>query len=364
MGIFRAAARLSGLAVALGGATARAQAASTELSWSAPNACPAEASVQSDVERMLGQPLAERRDQKLRVEGTVREDATSRFVVTLRVTSARGSQRRELSSTDCQKVTEAAVLVIALAIDPTLVPPPSSDPPDPIEPAPTPEASSAAAAAASNATAAPTPAEPASEPAAPTLFETPAAPPRDERAVSAERAPTAAPWKLSGAAVGLASGGPLPGVALGAGARLSVGRGRFRVAVHGAYFVPKVEPVPGTSSAGIELALARVGVGLCGVPVLGNPAITACVGPAFGDMKGSGEGVQNPGTEHDRWSAVLAEVTVTHVTGFGLASLAGIEGGPAIDTPRFGITENGTPVEVYRASGWVLGGFLGVGFGN
>ena len=367
MGVLRAAARLIALAVVFGAATARAQTApSTELSWSAPSACPGETSVRSDVERMLGQPLAERRDQKLRIEGTVREDAPTRFVVTLRVASARGTQRREFANTDCAKLTEAAVLVIALAIDPTLVPPAPPAPPAAGEAAVAPVATAAAEAPAPSEPA--TPQSPAPEapppPSPPSLPPAVDDPKRDDGTVSPSGKPAAKPWGLSATAVGLANAGPLPGVAFGAGARVSAGKGRFRIAVHGAYFFPKVEPVPGATSSGVELALARVGVGLCGLPFLGNPTLSACVGPVFGDMTGSGEDVENSSTEHDRWSAVLAELTLTHVTNFGLAGVVGLEGGPAIDAPRFGITQNSEPVEVYRASGWVLGGFLGVGFSN
>jgi hypothetical protein len=348
MGFFRAAARLIappafGFALATTTATARAEAPpSTELAWSAPDGCPGEASVRAEIEGLLGQTLDARRDQKLRITGDVRGDARSGFNVALRVTSARGAQRRELSNPDCHKLSEAAALVVALAIDPKLVVPPPAAP----------------------AAAPPTIVAPASSSAPPPSTPSPSTPLRDETPAPSAKPGAPSAWRLSALALGLASGGALPGVAFGAGARLTAGMGRFGLVAHGAYFFPKVEPVQGTSSSGIRLDLGRAGVGFCGVPLTGNPSLMACLGPVFGDMSGEGTKLENASTEHDLWTAVLAELTLTHLTSFGLTTFVGLEGGPVVDAPRFGITENGSPVEVYRASSWVFSGSLGVGFSN
>jgi len=323
---------------------------STELSWSAPSTCPGEDALRAEVERVLGQTLAARRDQKLRIEGSVRGDAKAGFAAALRVTSARGTQARELSNADCAKLTEAAALVIALAIDPKLVVPP-------------PAAASVGAVAEGDSPAqnAPPPAEPAQ--AAATTTETSNDERSDAAATSGQTAAeSGSSWQFSGAAVGLVSGGALPGAAFGAGARLSAGSGPFGVLVHGAYFFPKVEPVPETASSGVELDLWRVGAAVCGVPLYGTLTLTGCVGPVFGGMSGSGTGVDQASTEHDRWSALLAEVTLSYVSKAGLTALIGAEVGPALERPRFGVTLDGDDVEVFRASGWVASGFLGVGF--
>jgi hypothetical protein len=363
MGVFRTLARLSGGAalVSLGAIEARADSPpSTELSWSAPASCPGEVEVRAEVERYLGQTLAARRDQKIRIDASMREDERSGFVLSLRVTSAHGVQKRELSNTDCRKLGEAGALVIALAIDPKLVVPPPVDAPTatPAESSPAPGGTPIAI----EALPAPQPPPNAPEPTPSVAV----AGPSSKRDEPAAPTPSSHPssWRVSAAGVGLVSGGPLPGVALGAGARLSAAMGRFQILVHGAYLFPKVEPVPMSSSARIELDLFRAGVGFCALPLAGTLTLTACLGPAFGSMRGSGEDLENKRTEHDQWSAFLAELTLTRVWNGGLLGMVGIEGGPAIDAPRFGITVNGEQVEIYQASGWVLSGSLGLGFSN
>jgi hypothetical protein len=314
---------------------------STELTWSAPAGCPGEAAVRAEIERLLGQTLDARRDQKLSVKGAVRGDARSGFNAALRVTSARGAQRRELSNTDCQKLSEAAALVVALAIDPKLVVPPPAN-------LPAPESA---------------PATPSAPAVSVPVAATPVALVRDEALPAQRKAGSPSAWRFSVLAVGLATSGALPGVAFGAGPRLTTGKGRVGLVIHGAYLFPKVEPVPSAEPSGIELGLARVGVGLCAVPI-GKPALSACVGPVLGDMWGRGTGLENPSTEHDLWTAVAAELALTHVTSFGPTVLAGLEGGPVLGAPRFGITQNGHPLEVYRARSWFFGGSLGLGWSN
>jgi hypothetical protein len=323
---------------------------STELSWSAPSTCPGEDALRAEVERMLGQTLAARRDQKLRIEGSVRGDARTGFAAALRVTSARGTQTRQLSNADCAKLTEAAALVIALAIDPKLVVPPTVAAP--------------AGTGAEDGMRVPNGA-PTTEPAkaAATTTESPSNERSNAAAASAETAADSGSfWRFSGAAIGLVSGGALPGAAFGAGARLSAGSGPFGVLVHGAYFFPKLEPVPETAASGIELDLWRVGAAVCGVPIAGTLTLTGCVGPVVGSMSGSGTGVDQASTESDRWSALLAEGTLSYVSNVGLTAIIGAEVGPALERPRFGLTLDGDDVELFRASGWVASGFLGVGF--
>jgi hypothetical protein len=356
-----------GIAIASGALAplrvARAESPSTELAWSAPSVCPEEAVVRADVERYLGQALGARRDQKLRIEGVVKEDPRAGFTVTLRVTSARGTQRRELANADCTKLSEAAALVVALAIDPKLVVPtaanpglekpsdgeepprPPSEPAEPLERPPT---------------EAPVATPPATEPPVTT------GPPalrvdREHTRSGASGSRPSSSWSFSAAFTGLAGGGPLPGVALGLGARLSAGREWFRLALHGSYFFPRSEPVSMAPSSAVELDLFRAGVSVCGAPITGSIVLSACVGPTLGDLRGSGARLDNERTRHDRWSAVLGELTLAHLSSSGLMTLAGLEAGYAIEAPRFGILQNGRETEVFRASDWVAGAFLGIG---
>lgn len=109
-----------------------------DLTWSAPAACPDQASVVAGVDRLVTKAPA----QPLRVQANVRE-ADSEWVLDLELHgSASGS--RTIRASSCVAVARAASLIIALALDPqaaaraseALADPPPAPPPKNVEPAP------------------------------------------------------------------------------------------------------------------------------------------------------------------------------------------------------------------------------------
>src|SRR5690242_2708151 len=137
------------IAAALATPAAHAEPRSQWVSWRAPGACPQQAALLAQTEAFLGHPLNQR-DDRLQLDGIVQSDEERGYVVHLRVATSRGSQERDLAHRDCAELTEAAALIVALAIDPELVipekpaaapatpPAPTSPPSAPPEPEPAP----------------------------------------------------------------------------------------------------------------------------------------------------------------------------------------------------------------------------------
>jgi hypothetical protein len=322
--------------------------------WHAPPECPQQTEFALRVERLLGQTLDARRAQNLEISGDVQASAELGYVVHLRVHTDGGMQARELSHRDCAELTEAAALVTALAIDPELVVPDDAKQAEPpSEPA-----------AASEPVAAPPAATPAPKPAAPPPPASLGA--ADTRA--SDRLPRAPerPFRIDVAVLGLVGNSVLPDIGGGVGARARLGRGRFGLAVAGEYWLTRSRALDGSSVQnvpGIELGAWGVGAEACGAPLVGRLTMSVCAGPLLGDAYGSGNALlTNPRTSHQRWSALMAEANVVVATpAFGSLWL-GLEVGKTLETPRFGIVEDGQPSAVFQPSGWLLSGLAGIGF--
>ncbi|HTQ03300.1 MAG TPA: hypothetical protein VMI54_05565, partial [Polyangiaceae bacterium] len=325
---------------------AQGESPSTALSWSAPAECPDEAAMRAAIESRLGQALEARRDQRLRIEGTLTGDAAAGYTATLKVTSKRGTQKRVLSHADCVKLTDAASLVAALAIDPTLAVRASSPP--------------AASASAPAPVPPPKPAEPAPAPLPPPK-PTVAPPPATPRPVAAQRgAPR--PWHWSAGAFGRVLGGPLPDAGAGFGARGSVAPGRLGLGGWAAYDLPRLARL--RENSGAELALVSFGVGPCYRLRERSPAIDGCVEFAAGDLRGAGHEVESRRVRHALWSAGLLELVLHQRVAAPVEVLGGAEAGDAFTAPRFGIVEDGRTDEVFQARRWVFGAFVGLGVGE
>ena len=329
---------------------ARAQTPSaTALRWQAPPECPQAASFAAQVEHLLGQTLDARRDQSLHVVGEVVTSAVG-FTVQLHVTSALGTQRRELTHRDCAELSEAAALVTALAIDPHLVVPEARS-----EPAPEPEPAAAAT---------PVPTEPPSKPDSKPAQEPAPLAPRVSADRDRDTRPTqpSANLRASIAALGLVGSSVLPGVGLGVGGLAALGRGPLQLAVAGTYWLPRFRALEAGAGPGIELGAWGVGLKACWLPLSGDITVTTCLGPTAGDMYGSGnEQLSDPTTEHDRWSALEAELGLAISAKSGLTTLLGLQLGKTVEAPRFGIREDGRDVPVFEANGWSFNGFVGLG---
>jgi hypothetical protein len=205
---------------------AHAQAAGADpfsLEWNAPAGCPDGPAVSASVRELLrARPTAEPRS-PLHARASVVHDAGA---WTLRVSTAEDDAARErvVSGADCGELADAAAVIVALAVDPSLhdrpAPPvslPASRPPGP-------------AALAADAPAPP----PASPPTTP-----------DARVA------------VSGAVLGALDAAALPAPAPGLGVEVGVAFGRLGLAAQGAWFPSQRANVEGSTGGGeVSLLLA------------------------------------------------------------------------------------------------------------
>jgi hypothetical protein len=166
------------------------------------------------------------------------------------------------------------------------------------------------------------------------------------------------------ALAGLFGNGPLPDVGVGLGARAQLTRQRFGLRLLGDYWLPRFLGVNDGGGAGPGLDLGAWGVGLmgCYLPQTGSVSMAACAGPLVGDMYGSGNSLlTNPRTSHRRWSAIAAELEVAVRPSHALLGWVGVQLAKTLEAPRFGISENSRPVELFAANSWTVSGLVGVG---
>jgi hypothetical protein len=338
-----------GLALASGCAVAsQAHAAAPSLwaAWQAPNACPQEAAFVTQIEGFLGRALNRTGDRSLEIVGQVSESSARGYVAQLRIQTARGTQQRELVHRDCAELTEAAALVAALAIDPELVVPEKSARPEPAAELPAPERPSAPAAA--------PPPQPASAPVA--------VPSHSRRSDIAPPSQQRQPLQGSVTALGLVGSSVLPDIGVGVGGQAAFGAKHFRLAVRGTYWLSRFQPIAATNGSSMELGAWGVAVRACGLQSTGDITLSACLGPEAGDMSGAGDDVLiNANTQHERWSALLADVSLSISASSGLTTLLGVELGKTLEAPRFGIRQDAEDVDVFQANAWIVNAFVGLG---
>jgi hypothetical protein len=322
----------------------------TTLEWEAPPECPQLRHLAADVEHHLGQPLGVERDQRLAISGKVAEDSARGFVASIAVTTEQGTRTRELVHQDCRKLSEAAALVVAITIDPTL----SAKFPEAVTPIPP-----ATAAASSPSDAPPPPPLPVPSQLPPAALapavraDTPATP------TSPSEKPS--DWRFAGALVGALVEGPLPEVGVGIGARFSARRSVFAVGAELAYYFPRPATIDVDSNATIEIDLLSATLSGCFLPLGGRLSLGLCPGFVLGDLRGVGRGVENPRTQHARYSALTFDAIGTYETQAGAVVVLGLGLGKTLEAPPFGILLNGEELEVFAPDDWMFQAFLGFG---
>ncbi len=90
------------------------------LTWDAAEGCPDADWAQARLRERLGRPLADRAQEPLLARAALIRDG-DRFVLTLHTEQAGATGDRALAAAACAELAEAAVLVLALAIDPDAV---------------------------------------------------------------------------------------------------------------------------------------------------------------------------------------------------------------------------------------------------
>jgi hypothetical protein len=321
----------------------------TTLEWAAPPECPQLHHVTAEVEHHLGQPLGAEREQRLAIAGTVTADTSRGFIASIAVTTEHGTRTRELVHQDCRKLSEAAALVVAITIDPTL----SAKFPEAVTPITPSEPDSATQEVA----------PPPPLPVAPPIVTTEPAPVlrADTPSPTPPPADTRRDWRFTGALISSLIEGPLPELGVGVGARFSAERSLFAGGALIAYFFPRPAPIDVDSSAVIELDLLSVTLSGCFRPVSGRLSFGLCPGLVVGDLRGVGKGLDNPRTQHDRYSAVAFEAVGSYETRVGAVAMLGLGFGKTLEAPPFGILLNGEELEVFAPDAWMFQGFVGFG---
>ena len=242
------------------------------VDWQAPADCPDAAALRGRVVAMIGEAAVAGAD--VQASARVRADA-GRWTLDLELQGAGGQDRRTLVDRECEAVTDAAALVIAVAIDPQARAPVPGPGPEVVVPAP-PVIEQPAAAV-------PVVAVPAAVPAKPVPRDTPA------RTLPVARRRVEVNLRL-GAGLGFARILPRPHAAL----ELALGvEGRLWRVELGGMFVP---PVRGTAASDPTIGGSfRLGAGEvrgCAVPGLKRAPVyfPLCAGLQVGAMHGSGEG--------------------------------------------------------------------------
>ena len=267
--------------------SAPANAATFELGWRAPSACPTQAEVLAKATRLLGHEPGATLERPLAVDALVEQlpDDTWRLELTL----GDQSPTRSVAASSCDELADADALLIALSIDPSLDPGAIA----PVAPATAPEPA-----------APPEPVPAPSEPVAPS-------PPAH---VAEEWTTDAEPWQLRlGAGLALWTG-RLPGLAPGAQAHVSLGRARASLSLDLGFFPPQHAGIAG-SEAGGALWLASAGPKLGYALLLGAASVTPHLGAELQLVRGSGSGVENPSSAQ----AVLVGVEAGTRVGLQLA---------------------------------------------
>jgi hypothetical protein len=327
----------------VGPASAQSAGERVSLRWSAPDECPDDAHLIASVERLLGQPLGESREQRLSIAISV-QGKPGGYSAKLSFVWPSGNEQRFLEHPECAALTEAAALLAALAIDPERVRARQDATSGEMPAAPSPVAPEPA----------PSPAQSEPPPTAPPPAPCPPARP----------APPPPKQGLRGSlsALGFLGLGPLPGAVPGVAAEVGLGRGPLRAALVGRYWAPATsDPAPG-GTATVELSLITAGLRGCILPLASDWILLGCVGADWGDMSGSGQGVDNAHTRHDTFAAIEASFSLAYARAetqplFGLGLVL-----PVL-RPPFGVQQADEEQQVFQPNQVGVVAFLGLAHG-
>ncbi|MFO0635326.1 MAG: hypothetical protein U0168_20960 [Nannocystaceae bacterium] len=272
--------------------------APVELDWRAPAGCPDREAARASLDRLLAEAGTP--------EGTP-------IHATIVVDPQRGGYRaivqlgeqddgRTLWSPTCAEVADAALLIVAIAIDPRLGGASSEEPgpgPAVVEP-PEPGPSVPEPIAPPQPTSRPQTGPPSSTPPSPEAQPRPLPPvvePSPPRRRIRPRVPLRA---LVRASAGLGVGGP--GAVTGVVAvGVALASRRVRIELDGDLWTPRRTVVAGDRSVGVRVLGGTAGVRGCGSPLARRLEIPLCAGVRVGALRGEGTGALRSSTQASDW---------------------------------------------------------------
>lgn len=304
---------------------------SSDVRWEAPAECPDVVEVRALVDRRLGRPLA---DGELAIDGRVVADGDG-YRLELVLAREGVQQSRVIEASECAALARVTALVAGLAIDAVAI---AAQEHATLVPAPEPERS------------------PTREDAAPARTNDEIVVASDE--VARSPAPRRRDLQLLLAIVGGIERGAMPGVTGGVDAAIGVrGRG-FRVELAGTWLGPRRRT---TELAAVNVQLGTVALRGCPELALVRISIPLCVGIEIGAMRGAGEQVDRPSTEHGLWVAPTIGTGVR--VGRGRVAFVGRgEVAIAAQRPAFDLTGSSGPVGVFLPAPVSARLWLGVEF--
>jgi hypothetical protein len=249
-------------------ARAEAPPVDAAIAWSAPPECPDEAALRAEVGRLLARPLGHS-GETTQVRGEVARDpgASGRYRLRLSITRAGVLKERQLDGETCAQVTDAAAVVLALAIDAEALP---TEPPSPVDPPPA------------------------------ALIEVAPRPAGQGRASAAPAAPSLrARWDV--AALAGVDSVSLPAPAAGLGLGVGLGLGADRIELRAMAWLPR-RAMPG-SPFGADVALYAAGLRYCRWLFRGMLDLAPCGGLEAGALVASavGGGIAPMSSGLGRW---------------------------------------------------------------
>lgn len=281
----------------------RAGQGKSDVVWIASRGCPTRADIVAGIEALLGEPLDADRAVVVQAEGRIERLQPDRWVLRLSIRSPTGERARVLEGTTCQELGEVAVVLVAIAIDPSVEVP--DGPQEPVAQSLPPD-------------------EGADVDGRQGEEHTAEGGGRRDRDVTNERESAAAAEQtvVSDARVSsevrgsasVATGllvGPLPGVAPGLRFSLGLSWRLLAVAIGASHWFEREVRLPGYAEAGGDLRLTTGDVRVCAVPSARRLHVPLCTGVELGVLAGQGFGVANPRTGRALWAAWIADAGLT-----------------------------------------------------
>jgi hypothetical protein len=288
-----------------------------DLVWIAPPECPDEASAKRAIEGYLGhRPLDAFKPLTVQVEIT--SVANGRFRGALAFGGESGGDRRFEGGT-CERVSEAAALIVALTLDPVEV---------------------------------------ATHMQPPRAIESRMAGSVEKMRGSEDN--TKAPRRFTLGLQTAGDVGSLPDPTLGAGFLVGLDWARASMAIDFTSWVARRAFRGPTPESGGELSLTTVSLRGCFAPFSAPVAATrldVCARAEGGIAGGRGFGIVEPGSSHVPWAAGFVGLTVRSPNPSPLGVWLSIEGGLTVSRPRFFIEDFG---RVFEASAVLARALLGV----
>lgn len=315
-----------------------------EIGWEVSAGCPDAEWARTEIERLVGNALDTTRATQLSFDVEIATSDSSEFEATILTTTEGGRRSRTLTHTECQPLSEAAALIIAMAIDPAAI-----DAADPrtlgnvatartvdVAPQPGPKAKNK-----------PEP-EPLPEPARESV-------PVPERPRPARAGRFADRW--AGPRIAFEAGfGRLPGLDLGGSGGVALGLGPLRLQALAGTWAPRTVAVGNDGdtrywawSVGLRAGWAFEVSPRVEIPLL--------VGVDLGQVRARGRGLQRPATASPPLGHAHLVPSVVVWVHPSVALLAEIDAAVPWARPRFEVSGHGT---VFRAPLMGVHGGIGV----